>query len=117
MRLSGMAKRRVVAAIAALVAVVAVGRLWLLRLEYLDRAGEHRNRLRTIHEVPGGAEYWERRWTRMREGVGASYPWPGGPPFIPALTSYHSAMQAKWERAASRPWLPVEPDALSPRDE
>ena len=36
----------------------------------LTALGEHRNRLRTIHEVPGGAEYWERRWTRMREGVG-----------------------------------------------
>ncbi len=117
MRFRSMTKRRAIAAIAFLIPALIGGWLLIRRWEYLDRAYEHQNRLRTMLAVPGGEEYWERRWTMMREGKKASYPWPDGPPFVPVLSEYHKKMQAKWEQAASNPWMTVEPDPLSPQNE
>ena len=56
--------------------------------------------------------YWEYRWTDQRQGRSAEYPWPAGPPFVPAVTKYHDDMRIKYERAARHPWLPVAPDPL-----
>jgi hypothetical protein len=33
----------------------------------------------------------------------------------PAKVAYHDAMARKWSEAASRPWLPVEPDPPEPK--
>jgi hypothetical protein len=84
-------------------------RLWVLRLDYLERAEVHAywcDHLRNPEE----ATYWEARWTDQREGFKGSYPWPDKPPFVPVMAAYHARMRAKWERAAARPWLSVEPD-------
>jgi hypothetical protein len=37
------------------------------------------------------------------------------PPPDPAMLAYHAAMASKWSDAASRPWLPVEPDPPEPK--
>ena len=50
------------------------------------------------------------RWTSQREGMPAEYPWPAGPPFVPAIVAHYKSLQAKYEHAARYPWLPVAPD-------
>jgi hypothetical protein len=50
---------------------------------------------------------------------GAVSPGPGGRQIglmkrRPELASYHSRMRQKWEHAAARPWLSVEPDPPPP---
>jgi hypothetical protein len=105
-----MTTRRMMAAVLLVASLLGGARLWALRRHYLELAGFHEVRRREILRTPEDVAYWESRWTAQREGVGAAYPWPEGPPFVPAITANHAAMRDKWERAALRPWLPVEPD-------
>ena len=51
--------------------------------------------------------------------AGPVSPGPGGQPIgltkrRPALAMYHARMRGKWERAAARPWVPVDPDPPPP---
>jgi hypothetical protein len=70
----------------------------------------HRKRaeeIRKLAEDPGqrsGAEWW--RQYAERETVRADK--------FKALADYHGQMKTKYQAAARRPWLPVEPDPLQP---
>jgi len=46
--------------------------------------------------------------------VPAAAPMPPGYRPRPEMAAYHVQMRRKWERAAARPWLPVEPDPPPP---
>jgi hypothetical protein len=109
-RLPRMTTRRMMLAVLLVASLLGGTRLWVLSRHYLELARDHETRRREILRSPDDVVYWEARWTDQREGFGAAYPWPAGPPFVPAITAYHAAMRDKWGRAASRPWLPVEPD-------
>jgi hypothetical protein len=98
------------------VAIVALllggARFWALRQLYLDKAHGHAAYRAQLLRSPEDIQYWENRWTAQREGLPARYPWPGGPPFVPAIARYYDDMRIKYERAARYPWLSVEPDPL-----
>jgi hypothetical protein len=115
MRLPRMTTRRwmIVVAVAAL--VVGFIRLWTLRHLYLEKAANHASFRAHVLRTPESTAYWENRWTDQRRGLPARYPWPAGPPFVPAMGEYHDAMRIKYERAARYPWLPVEPDPPEPK--
>jgi hypothetical protein len=102
--------------IAAAVVALAFGiiRHWAARRLYLEKAAQHAGFRALVLRSPDTIAYWESRWTDQREGLPARYPWPDGPPFVPAMAKYHDAMRIKYERAARYPWLPVEPDPLPP---
>ncbi len=85
-------------------------RLSALRRVYLQKAANHASFRAYLLNSPESITHWEDRWTNQREGRPASYPWPAGPPFVPAMAKYHDDMRLKWERAARYPWLPVTPD-------
>jgi hypothetical protein len=87
-------------------------RLWSDHLLYAERAEYHARFRRHVLQSPESILYWEQRWSGQREGKKASYPWPDGPPFVPAIMEYHDRMRAKWERASRLPWLPIEPDPI-----
>ena len=99
-----------------LVALVAFlvwsARLWMLRQIYLEVAAGYAFRNAQVTGSPQSIVLWEDRWTSQRVGKPAEYPWPDGPPFVPAISKYYGAMQAKYERAARLPWLAVAPDPL-----
>lgn len=113
MRMPRMTTRRLMVAVAILATLLGgaleAKRLWLLRRYYLELAVGHACWCDYLR-IPEAVPYWEARWTAQREGVKGSYPWPDKPPFVPAMAAYHARMRAKWEQAAARPWLPVEPD-------
>lgn len=99
-----------------IVAVVALAlwmfRLYHLRQRYLEKAANHAGFQTYVLMSPDSIRHWEDRWTAQREGRPAKFPWPAGPPIVPAVTNYHDEMRLKWERAARMPWLAVEPDPL-----
>ena len=39
----------------------------------------------------------------------------GNTPDVLQMIDYHARLKAKYARAATRPWLPVEPDPLPPK--
>ena len=100
------------------VAIVALGfgmiRLWATRQLYLEKAAEHAGFRAHVLRSPESIAYWEARWKDQREGLPARYPWPAGPPFVPAIAKYHHAMRIKYERAARYPWLSVDVDPPKP---
>jgi hypothetical protein len=102
--------RRLMVAVAILGFALGVAELWRRSRLYTERASDHAGRRSNILQSPGSIAYWESRWQAQREGRSGAYPWPDGPPFVPAIADYHDQMWAKWERAARLPWLPVEPD-------
>ena len=70
---------------------------------------------------------WERTWNRWGRaqqhdalaaiyGGESSLPIPRGPDFRgqPELAAYHVRMKRKWEHAATRPWMSVDPDPSPP---
>ncbi len=89
-------------------------RLGLARQYYLKKAADHAGFRAYVLSSSDSITYWESRWTWQREGQPARYPWPAGPPFVPAITKYHDDMRLKYERAARYPWLPVAPDPPEP---
>jgi hypothetical protein len=52
-------------------------------------------------------------WARIYGGESSVPAAPGFPP-KPEVAAYHSRMRRKWEQAAARPWLPVDPDPPPP---
>jgi hypothetical protein len=106
--------RRMMVAVAILALAFGIIRLWATRQLYLKKAAGHAGFRTEVLRSPETIAYWESRWTAQREGRPARYPWPGGPPFVPAMAQYHDAMRIKYERAARYPWLPVEPDPPPP---
>jgi hypothetical protein len=91
-----------------LVAVFALG-IWAavmvrLRGDYLSRAAQH-----TAHEQS------YRRTSHIR--FAESFPAEDRQELLlmrARLADFHDEMRRKWERAASRPWMPVSPDPDSP---
>jgi hypothetical protein len=106
--------RRMMVAMAVAALTFAILRFWAVRQLYLEKAGHHAGFRALVLRSPETIAYWESRWTSQREGMPARYPWPGGPPFVPAMAKYHDAMRIKYERAARYPWLPIEPDPPKP---
>ena len=106
--------RRTMVAVAVVALAFGIVRLWTARQLYLEKAAEHAGFRALVLRSPDTIAYWESRWTDQRRGLPARYPWPGGPPFVPAMAKYHDAMRIKYERAAHYPWLPIEPDPLKP---
>jgi len=106
--------RRLMVAVAVVALAFGIVRLWAARQLYLEKAAEHAGFRALVLRSPNTIAYWESRWTAQREGLPARYPWPGGPPFVPAMAKYHDAMRIKYERAARYPWLPIEPDLPKP---
>ncbi len=102
--------RRLMVVVAVVALAFGIVRLWALRQLYLQKAAEHAGFRAYVLNSPDSIRHWEFRWTDQRMGQPASYPWPAGPPFVPAITKYHDDMRIKYERAARYPWLPVEPD-------
>ena len=83
----------------AIVAVLLGGlRLWWLSADYRALAEVHHQKaeevVRGTYAGPGGFYHVE---------------WPS------PNKEYHLRLKAKYERAASRPWLPVEPDPPEPQ--
>jgi hypothetical protein len=99
-------------AVAVVALVFGTIRLWVMRQIYLEKAANHAGFRAFVLQSPDSIRYWENRWTDQRMGKPAMYPWPAGPPFVPAMARYHDEMRVKYERAARHPWLPVEPDPL-----
>jgi hypothetical protein len=106
--------RRMIVAVAVIALAFWMVRLWAARQLYLQKAAKHAGFRANVLRSPNSIAYWESRWTDQREGKPARYPWPAGPPFVPALAKYHDAMRMKYERAARYPWLPIEPDPPEP---
>jgi hypothetical protein len=104
--------RRLMIVIALVALSCWIFRLWNLRQYYLYKAANHAGFRESVLRSNDSIRHWEYRWTDNRRGKRAQYPWPAGPPFVPAITKYHDDMRIKWERAARMPWLPVEPDPL-----
>jgi hypothetical protein len=107
--------RRLIVAVALVALLLGAARLWALRQLYLERAAGHAGFRALVLRSPQDIQYWESRWTDRRAGRPARYPWPAGPPFVPAIARYHDDMKVKYERAAARPWLPVGSDPPEPR--
>jgi hypothetical protein len=104
--------RRLMAVVAVVALVFGIIRLWGLRQLYLKKAADHAGFRAYVLNSRDSVQHWETRWRDQREGRPAKYPWPAGPPFVPAITKYHDDMRIKHERAARHPWLPVAPDPL-----
>jgi hypothetical protein len=104
--------RQTIVAVAIAALLMGGVRLRALRQLYLEKAAGHAAYRAHLLRSPEDIEYWEARWTGQREGLPAKYPWPGRPPFVPAIARYHDDMRVKYERAARQPWLPVGPDPL-----
>jgi hypothetical protein len=102
--------RRMMAAVAVVGLAFGIFRLWTLRQLYLEKAANHAGFRAYVLMSKDSIMHWENRWTDQRTGKPAKYPWPAGPPFVPAITKYHDDMRLKYERAARYPWLPVAPD-------
>jgi hypothetical protein len=107
-----MTVRRLMVIVAAVALALGTFRLCQLRQRYLEKAANHASFRAYVLNSPESIQHWEYRWTDNRQGHPAKYPWPAGPPFVPAMTDFHDEMRLKWERAARMPWLPVEPDPL-----
>ena len=74
--------------------------LTLRRIEYrLQQAAQHD----VLASLDGG-----------ESRVPATAPMPPGYRPRPEVAAYHVRMRRKWERAAARPWLPVDPDPSPP---
>jgi hypothetical protein len=104
MRLPRMTTRRwiVIVLISAslLASFVGIGRFLRLASEFRLRARFH-----ALQEsVIAGGELFK--------GPGGMYAYQL--PRRPDQVDYHSKMRQKYERAAARPWLPIEPDAPEP---
>ncbi|MGO9465485.1 MAG: hypothetical protein ACLQIB_53385 [Isosphaeraceae bacterium] len=106
--------RRMMVAVALVGLAFWIVRLWAARQLYLEKAAWHAGYGASVLRSPDTIAYWESRWTDQRHGKPARYPWPGGPPFVPAMAKYHDAMRIKYERAARYPWLHIEPDRAEP---
>ncbi len=106
--------RRMMVVVAVVALAFGIFRLWALRELYLEKAANHAGFRAYMLRSPESIAHWEDRWTDQRIGKPARYPWPGGPPFVPAMAKYHDAMRIKYERAARYPWLPIEPDPPDP---
>ena len=104
--------RRAMVTVAAVALAFAIARYWNARSYYLEKAANHASFRANVLRTTDSIRYWEIRWTDQRLGRGAEYPWPAGPPFVPAMARYHDEMRQKYERAARYPWLRVEPDPL-----
>ena len=106
--------RRIMVVVVIVALAFGTFRLWTVRKLYLEKAAQHAGFRDFVVRSPESIRYWEARWTAQREGLPARYPWPDGPPFVPAMVKYHDAMRIKYERAARYPWLSVEPDPPKP---
>jgi hypothetical protein len=84
----------------------------VLRQAYLQRAALHEAWKAKIFVSPESPRYWEARWRDQWLERTGPYPWPDGPPFVPAISEYHDRMIAKWRYAADHPWQEVEPDPV-----
>ena len=104
--------RRLMTVIALVAIVFGVSQMWQRRHYYLDKAEERAEFRQLITRSPNDTSYWEERWAGQREGRAASYPWPAGPPFVPAIVRHLDAMEIQFRRAARYPWLSVPPDPL-----
>jgi hypothetical protein len=112
MKFPRLTTRRWMIAMAVIGLLLAIGRFLALRHAYRERAEFHEGANAMIFRNADSRMYWENRWSNQREGLKGSYPWPDGPPFLPAMGEYHDRMTAKWRYAADHPWLDVEPDPL-----
>ena len=75
--------------------------LTLERIEYrVERAAQHD----VMASLDGG-----------ESSAPAPAPMPPGYRPRPDVADYHVRMRRRWERAAARPWLPVEPDPPPPQ--
>lgn len=84
----------------AFVSLLLGANLTLRRIEYrLGQAAQHD----VLASLDGG-----------ESSVSARAPMPPGYRPRPEMAAYHVRMRRKWERAAARPWLPVDPDPLPP---
>jgi hypothetical protein len=88
--------RRIMLAVAVVAIVLGGLRLWCLSAHYRALAEVHRQKadevVRGTYAGPGGSYHLE--W--------CAWPSPN--------KEYHLRLKENYERAASRPWLPVEPD-------
>jgi hypothetical protein len=92
--------------VVALVAVLMGGfRLWRLRESYRQQAAWHR-RL----EVSSGRIA---RYAGAMSRIGIEPPGAGAA--LSKRAEYRAKMRQKYEQAAARPWLPVEPDPPAPK--
>jgi hypothetical protein len=80
-------------AVASAAVVFAIVRYWNARQYYLERAATHASFRANVLLTADSIRYWEARWTDQRLGRGAQYPWPAGPPFVPAMAKYHDEMR------------------------
>jgi hypothetical protein len=80
-----------------------------LSLAYRHRALLHQNKaeLASFNALLSDAEY------RRAQAPDPKYAeWSAG---FRRLAEFHHAMMRKYKRAASRPWLPIDPDPASPQ--
>jgi hypothetical protein len=78
--------------------------LWRLHVAFKRKANEYAKK--AYSEMLRGFRVQHARWlTAGEERMGKEH-------F--RLSDYYEEMKAKYERAASRPWLPVEPDRPAP---
>jgi hypothetical protein len=104
--------RRLMVVVALAALAFGIYRYWAARQRYLEKAAMHASFRAYVLNSSDSIRYWEYRWRDQRLGKPASYPWPAGPPFVPAMVEYHDEMRLKYEKAARYPWLPVAPDPL-----
>ena len=97
--------RRLMIAVALIALGMGVGRVAWLGITYRRRADWHAVR----HEIARDRVVWAERM------VGRGYLAPGAKLAAESEADYHAALGRKYEHAAARPWLPVEPDPPGPR--
>jgi hypothetical protein len=93
MRVPRFRIRTLMIAVVVVALMLGVARMTWLSIEYRRRALDHGS-IRLDMQVPMDARTSD--WVRR-------------------FHVYHQAMREKWERAARRPWLSVEPDPPEPK--
>lgn len=99
--------RRLMAAVAASAVILGGVRLHRQATDYRSRAAGSAQTLALIRNGAWGYRLvvgQDGRWHRVIDRAD-----------LLSLIRYHTELRTKYERAAARPWLPVEPDPPEPR--
>ncbi len=111
MRLPRVTVRRLMILVAIAGLLLAAGRAWNLRADYLLRASYHESRARILEVIRDrGEPSYFRPADRSRPALDRAE----ADRRHAASVAYHEALRRKYEAAARRPWLPVEPDPPGP---
>lgn len=99
MRLPRLTTRRLMALVAAVALSLCGARLWLLRVAYQRRAALHADRVDRFRALERETARLGKRGDQFQAELAD----------LRSEAERHAEMKLMYERAASRPWLPVPP--------